>query len=250
MYVDIKEVKYSIEDKDILKGISINIKKGQFVGIIGPNGSGKSTFLKNIYKILKPDEGSIYINGKDIVKISNREFANEVAVVAQESGTSFDFTVKDVILMGRYSKKRLFERSNKKDLELVKKALKCVGMDGFEERSFTRLSGGEKQRILIARAIVQETEVLILDEPTNHLDIGSQIKTLKLLKESKKTILTALHDLNIASKYCDIIFVIDNGEILRFGSPKEIIDEKLIKRLYDIDSEVNIINNEIVINYL
>lgn len=250
MYIDIKEIKYSIEDKNILKGINLNVEKGQFVGIIGPNGSGKSTFLKNIYKILKPDDGCVYINGKDILKISNREFANEVAVVAQENAASFDFSVKDIILMGRYSKKKLFDRSDKNDLILVNKALETVGMNGFEERSFIKLSGGEKQRILIARAIVQETEVLILDEPTNHLDIGAQIRTLKLLKKSNKTILTALHDLNIASKYCDIIFVIDKGEILKYGKPIEVIDKELIKHLYGIDSEINIQGDSVMINYL
>lgn len=250
MYVDIKNIKYSIDEMDILKDVSLSIQKGQFVGIIGPNGSGKSTFLKNIYKILKPDEGCVYINGKDILKMSNREFANEVAVVAQENSTSFDFTVKDIILMGRYSKKKLFDRSDKNDLELVRNALETVGMSGFEERSFSKLSGGEKQRIVIARALVQETEVLILDEPTNHLDIGSQIKTLKLLKESDKTILTALHDLNIASKYCDVIFVIDDGKVLKYGKPRDIIDRGLIKKLYDIDSEVMVNDNSVVINYL
>lgn len=250
MYVDIKNIKYNIDHRDILKDISISVKKGQFVGIIGPNGSGKSTFLKNIYKVIKPDQGCVYINDKDILKLSNREFANEVAVVAQESSVTFDFTVKDVILMGRYSKKKLFDRVDKNDLDLVAKTLRTVNMDGFEERKFSKLSGGEKQRILIARSLVQETEVLILDEPTNHLDIGSQIKTLNLLKQSKKTILTALHDLNIASKYCDVIFVIDNGQILKHGKPKDIIDRDLIKKLYKIDSEVISRKDSIIINYL
>lgn len=250
MYINIKDLAYSVDNKQILNDISLHMEKGEFVGVIGPNGSGKSTFLKNIYKILKPDDGCIYINEKDVLKMNNRDFANEVAVVAQENSSSFDFTVQDIILMGRYSKKKLFEGSNKKDLELVKNALSTVGMENFEKRSFSRLSGGEKQRILIARAIVQETEVLILDEPTNHLDIGSQIKTLKLLKKSNKTILTALHDLNIAARYCDKIYVIYEGEIIRSGKPKDILDKELIQVLYDIEAEVIKNENYISINYL
>lgn len=250
MYINIKDLAYSVDNKQILNDISLHMEKGEFVGVIGPNGSGKSTFLKNIYKILKPDDGCVYINEKDVLKMNNRDFANEVAVVAQENSSSFDFTVQDIILMGRYSKKKLFEGSNKKDLELVKNALSTVGMENFEKRSFSRLSGGEKQRILIARAIVQETEVLILDEPTNHLDIGSQIKTLKLLKKSNKTILTALHDLNIAARYCDKIYVIYEGEIIRSGKPKDILDKELIQVLYDIEAEVIKNENYISINYL
>lgn len=250
MYINIKDLTYSIDNKQILNDISLHMEKGEFVGVIGPNGSGKSTFLKNIYKILKPNDGCVYINEKDVLKMNNRDFANEVAVVAQENSSSFDFSVQDIILMGRYSKKKLFEGSNKKDLELVKNALNTVGMKNFEKRSFSRLSGGEKQRILIARAIVQETEVLILDEPTNHLDIGSQIKTLKLLKRSNKTILTALHDLNIAARYCDKIFVIHGGKIIRSGKPMDILDEELIKTLYDIESEVIINGNYVSVNYL
>ncbi|MGL5718227.1 MAG: ABC transporter ATP-binding protein [Paraclostridium sp.] len=152
--------------------------------------------------------------------------------------------------MERYFKKKMFEGSNKKDLEFVKNALDTVGMKGFEKRSFSSLSGGEKQRILIARAIVQETEVLVLDEPTNRLDIGSQIKTLKLLKKSNKTILTALHDLNIAARYCDRIFIIYEGKIIRSGKPKDILDKEIIRTLYDIESEVVISGDLVNINYL
>lgn len=250
MHLSIKDLSYSINNKQILNNISVDVKRNEFVGIIGPNGSGKSTFLKNIYKVLKPNHGCIYINNKSIIDMSNKKLANEIAVVAQENSSSFDFSVKDIVLMGRYPKKSMFESSNKTDEALVKESLEQVGLVNFEDRKFNQLSGGEKQRVLIARAMVQETELIILDEPTNHLDIGYQIKTLKFLKNSKKTVFAALHDLNIAARYCDKIYVFFEGEVIGFGRPKDILNPELIKKLYDVDADI-LFNNEnhLVIDY-
>lgn len=195
----VEKITYGTKQKEILKGISLQVKQGEFVGVIGPNGSGKSTLLKNIYKMLTPKSGDILLDGKSLVKMSNRQMAERLAVVTQESEANFDFTVGEVVQMGRYPRKRLMEAANEQDREKVKESLQLVGMEDFLNRSFLTLSGGEKQRVLIARALAQETEMVILDEPTNHLDIGSQIKTLSLLKHSGKTVLTALHDLSLAA---------------------------------------------------
>ncbi|WP_053956419.1 ABC transporter ATP-binding protein [Inediibacterium massiliense] len=238
MYLKIENLDYEIEDKKICDTISVYVKKGEFVGIIGPNGSGKSTLLKNIYKVLKPKRGTIYLNHHNLLKLSNREVAQQMAVVAQENNIAFDFSVRDIVLMGRYPTKKLFEGSNHEDIEIAKDALKKVGMENIEDKSFSKLSGGEKQRILIARAMAQKTEFLILDEPTNHLDIGYQIKILKFLKKLQKTIVISLHDLNMAAEYCDRIYAIKDGRIVKSGTPNEVLNAELIKELYGVDVEI------------
>ena len=245
----VENITYGTKQKEILKGISLQVKQGEFVGVIGPNGSGKSTLLKNIYKMLTPKSGDILLDGKSLVKMSNRQMAERLAVVAQESEANFDFTVGEVVQMGRYPRKRLMEAANGQDREKVKESLQLVGMEDFLNRSFLTLSGGEKQRVLIARALAQETEMGILDEPTNHLDIGSQIKTLSLLKHSGKTVLTALHDLSLAARFCDRIYVLKDGENLCDGKPSELISSELVKTLYHIDAEVFQRNKKIYIDY-
>ena len=245
----VENITYGTKQKEILKGISLQVKQGEFVGVIGPNGSGKSTLLKNIYKMLTPKSGDILLDGKSLVKMSNRQMAERLAVVDQESEANFDFTVGEVVQMGRYPRKRLMEAANEQDREKVKESLQLVGMEDFLNRSFLTLSGGEKQRVLIARALAQETEMVILDEPTNHLDIGSQIKTLSLLKHSGKTVLTALHDLSLAARFCDRIYVLKDGENLCDGKPSELISSELVKTLYHIDAEVFQRNKKIYIDY-
>ncbi|MGI6091220.1 MAG: ABC transporter ATP-binding protein [Saccharofermentanales bacterium] len=228
---------YGVEQKEIISNICLEIDKGEFVGLIGPNGSGKSTLLKNIYKVLKPLGGTAYLKGKSILEMSNKEAAQEIAVVAQENNTGFDFSVNEIVLMGRHPYKRLFERETREDEEIVERALKRVGMDLMAERSFISLSGGEKQRVLIARALVQDTEFLILDEPTNHLDIGYQINIMDLIKNLEITTFAAIHDLNIAALYCDRLIVLNDGVIITSGVPNEVLTFELIKDLFGIEVE-------------
>ena len=210
----VENITYKTRQTEILKGVSLQVKQGEFVGVIGPNGSGKSTLLKNIYRMLTPTSGEILLDGKSLIKMSNRKMAERLAVVSQENEANFDFTVGEVVQMGRYPRKKMMEAANERDREIVGRSLEMVGMEEFQERSFLTLSGGEKQRVLIARALAQETEMIILDEPTNHLDIGSQLKTLSLLKSSGKTVLTALHDLSLAARFCDRIYVLKDGKNL------------------------------------
>ncbi|MFR8048646.1 ABC transporter ATP-binding protein [Fusicatenibacter sp.] len=245
----VENIVYGTKQIEILHGVSLEVKKGEFVGVIGPNGSGKSTLLKNIYRMLTPKAGDIILDGKSLLKMSNRQMAERLAVVAQEGEANFDFTVGEVVQMGRYPKKRLMETANEEDKEAVKASLAMVGMEKLLERSFLSLSGGEKQRVLIARALAQETEMIILDEPTNHLDIGSQIKTLSLLKNSGKTVLTALHDLSLAARFCDRIYVLKGGNNLCDGKPAELISSELVKELYQIDAEVFLRDEKIYIDY-
>ena len=245
----VENITYKTRQTEILKGVSLQVKQGEFVGVIGPNGSGKSTLLKNIYRMLTPTSGEILLDGKSLIKMSNRKMAERLAVVSQENEANFDFTVGEVVQMGRYPRKKMMEAANERDREIVGRSLEMVGMEEFQERSFLTLSGGEKQRVLIARALAQETEMIILDEPTNHLDIGSQLKTLSLLKSSGKTVLTALHDLSLAARFCDRIYVLKDGKNLCDGTPETLISSELVKELYQIEAEVFLHKDRIYIDY-
>ena len=227
-----------IGNNEILKGVSIDSKNREFIGIIGPNGSGKSTLLKCIYRILKPNNGCIMLGEEDISKMSVKESAKKLAVVAQHNYYNFDFSVGEVVLMGRSPHKKSLEPDNSEDYDIVNESLEKVGMLGFKNRSFSTLSGGEQQRVILARALAQQTPCLILDEPTNHLDIKYQLSLLNIVKSLNLTIISAIHDLNIASMYCDRLFVMKNGRIVGMGTPQEVLTKEFIKEIYDIDVEI------------
>lgn len=234
-----KAVKMCFGPKEILKGIDFDLKHKEFVGIIGPNGSGKSTFLKCVYRIQKPTSGDIYFDGKHLDELSYRESALKLAVVAQHNFYSFDFNVLEVVLMGRSPHKKILERDNLKDFEIAREALKTVGMEGFEKRSFGTLSGGEQQRVILARALTQQTECLVLDEPTNHLDIKYQLQIMDIVKGLNLTVVAAIHDLNIAAMYCDRLIAIRDGQVVGMGTPKELLTEEFIYDMYEVRSRVS-----------
>ena len=238
MNITAENIKMKIGDNEILKGVSIDSKNREFVGIIGPNGSGKSTLLKSIYRILKPNDGCIKLGDMDISKMSIKESAKKMAVVSQHNYYNFDFTVKEVVSMGRSPHKKTLERDNIEDFEIVKESLQKVGMSEFSNRSFSTLSGGEQQRVILARALAQKTPCLILDEPTNHLDIKYQLSLLNIVKSLDLTVISAIHDLNIASMYCDRLFVMKDGQIVASGTPQDILTKELIKEIYEIDVEI------------
>ncbi len=232
-------VKFFAGKKEILKGIDFTIKDKEFVGIIGPNGSGKSTFLKCVYRVQNPTAGEIYLNGQRLDEMSYRESALQLAVVAQHNFYSFDFDVMNVVLMGRSPHKRILERDNLEDYQIARHALKIVGMEDYEKRSFATLSGGEKQRVILARALTQQTECLILDEPTNHLDIKYQLQIMDIVKGLNATVVAAIHDLNIAAMYCDRIVAIRGGKVVAVGTPRELLTEKFIYDMYEVRSRVH-----------
>lgn len=250
--LQINNLKFSIDNEEILKDISFDIKKGAFVGIIGPNGSGKSTLLKNIYRVYKPSSGKIILDERVLSKLKEKECAQKIAVLAQESNTYFDFTVEQIVKMGRYPYKSIFEDYSKEDLQIVRQTLQKVGLENDMNRTFSKLSGGEKQRTLIARALVQNADFLILDEPTNHLDIGYQIQLMDLVKSLKMTTLAAIHDINLATMYCDYLIVIHKGKIIKVGSPEEVITVALLKEIFGINAYVGInpINKKIQVSFM
>lgn len=238
MTLHTSQMAVEIADRMILEQIDLQVKPGAFVGVIGPNGSGKSTLLKTIYRVRKPDAGVVTLDGEDIYRLTPREAAQRMAVVRQESSAEFDFSVREIVMMGRTAHKRLFQSDTARDRELVETALARTGMQDFAERSFLSLSGGEKQRVMIARALAQEARLLVLDEPTNHLDIRYQLQIMEILKSLRLTVLAALHDLNIAAMYCDQLYVLCEGRIAAAGAPQDVLTPKLIREVFGVETEV------------
>lgn len=222
----------------ILNKINIRAEKQQVVGIIGPNGSGKSTLLKCIYRTLKPAAGAVLLDGKNLEQYSVRQSAQNLAVVTQHHAYMFDFTVREVVLMGRSPHKHALETDGEKDYRIVREALQTVGMSEKEDRIFSTLSGGEQQRVLLARAVAQQTACLILDEPTNHLDIQYQQQMMELLRELHCTVLLAVHDLNLAAMYCDYLFALKDGILVGEGRPQELLTSAFIEALYGVQARV------------
>lgn len=252
MKLKAEHVWVSLSGAYIVKDITIQVEEGQFVGIIGPNGCGKSTLLKTIYKVIRPGKGTVFLGDKDVVRSPARVIAKEMGVVGQFNDLSFDFTVREMVMMGRTPHKGLMEADSSRDGEIVSEALARVDLTEYAGRSYFTLSGGEKQRVILARAIAQEPKFLILDEPTNHLDIKYQIQILSVVKSMNIGVLAALHDIPMASVYCDVVYVVKNGKIMASGSPKEVLTKELIRRIYEIDCEVyaNPVTGDLAIAYL
>ncbi|WP_332696838.1 ABC transporter ATP-binding protein [Halalkalibacter lacteus] len=238
MKLIVEKLVTELNHQAIVQDISFYVNEGEFVGVIGPNGSGKSTLLKTLYRVLKPAEGAVMLDDEAITSYQHKEFAKKVAVVGQESSVPFDFSVLDIVLMGRNPHKRLLDQETKVDHDIAIDALKHVGLEGYEQRSFATLSGGEKQRVIIARAIAQEPSFFILDEPTNHLDIHHQLHILDVLQQSNMTVLTALHDLNLAASYCDRIIVMQDGRLVANGSPKETLTKQLLEEVFQVEATI------------
>lgn len=238
MEITTKALEEILSGNHILKGIDFYVGDREMVGIIGPNGGGKSTLLKCIYRVLKPTVGAVYLDGESLDSLSYRQSAKKVAVVAQHNYYNFDFSVQDVVLMGRAPHKRALDRDNAQDFEIVRNSLETVGMLDFSQRIFSTLSGGEQQRVILARALAQQTPCLILDEPTNHLDIKYQLQLMDLVRGLDRTIIAAVHDLNIAAMYCDRLFAVKDGQIVGSGTPEELLTPEFIRQVYEVDAEL------------
>lgn len=252
MSIEVKKLDFSLGGTKILNNININITDGDFVGLVGPNGCGKSTLLKNIYRTYKPDGKTVYIDGYDILDLSSKKIAHHMAVMAQENNVEFDFEVFDMVMFGRYAHKKFLEGDSAKDREMCKKCLEEVGLSGYERRSFLSLSGGEKQRVLLARVLMQESKTIILDEPTNHLDVSYQYQIMNILKKQDVTVFSSIHDLNLATIYCDKIIFMNKGEVVLFGKPEEVITEESIRKYFNIKAQVGInpVTNKVQVYYL
>lgn len=245
----VKEINFSYnKNEEFIKKLSVDFEKGKITTILGPNGSGKSTLLSLLCGLNKSKSGNIFIDGKDLTKLKYNDIAKIVATVHQQNSVPNDINVRDLVSYGRLPFKKRFEHINSEDDKIINWALKETGLCGMEEKLVMSMSGGERQRVFIAMALVQKPKILFLDEPTTYLDIYHQIEILELVqrlnKDYKTTIIMVLHDINQAIKYSDNIVVMRNGEIVGKGRANEIIDEDLIKRVYGVSGTMCIANGE------
>jgi iron complex transport system ATP-binding protein len=227
----IEGVTVEVAGRRIVEDVRLAVADGAFVGLVGPNGSGKSTLLRCVYRALRPASGVVRIGGDDAHALPAREAARLVAALPQESASEFDFTVAEVVGMGRLPHR---ERTAAGDREICAEAMARTGVAHLAERGFLGLSGGEKQRVLIARALAQRPRVLVLDEPTNHLDIAHQLDVLSLVQGSGLTVLAALHDLNLAAAYCDVLYVLDGGRVVTSGAPHDVLRPELLAEVFGV----------------
>lgn len=226
----------------ILDRLEFDISRGQRVALLGANGAGKTTLLRCISKALKPSGGAIFLESRDLKSLSPRDLARTMAVVPQETGTDFDFTVEETVLMGRLPYLKRFTPRETRERSIARQAMAMTGVSHLAKRSITTLSGGEKQRVIIARAICQEPQILLLDEPTANLDLGYQHGLLELISGLNRkqgiTVIAAIHDLNLATRFFDRMLLLSEGEVLACGTAEEVVTPELIKTAYGVDAFV------------
>lgn len=240
MRLSIKNLAFTYTDLPILKNICMNLNKSEILGIVGPNGSGKSTLIRCIDRILKPHQGSILLDGTETKNMSQMEIAKSLGYVPQNTPRTFPVTVFDTVLMGR--RPHLGWNSGEKDREKVVEALERLGIEDLALRDANEISGGEQQRVLIARALAQEAGIFLLDEPTSNLDIRNQLEVMEimrnLVKEKELSAIIAIHDLNLASKYADRVVMMNKGEIFTAGDPASVFTPQNIAQVYGVESLV------------
>ncbi|HMM46667.1 MAG TPA: ABC transporter ATP-binding protein [Thiobacillaceae bacterium] len=240
MKLQAEELSWQSAAAYIVRDVSLHVADGELVGLIGPNGSGKSTLLRMIYRVLQPDAGRVVVDSHDVWQATARDNARRMAVLAQEDGSEFSFNAREVVLMGRTPHKAPFTRDSKTDFALVEQALRRVGAVHLAGREFATLSGGEKQRVLIARALVQQAGLLVLDEPTNHLDVRYQFEIMNLLRGLGTSAIAALHELHIAAHYCDRLYLLEAGRLVAHGTPAQVLTAETIASVYRVRANVSL----------
>jgi iron complex transport system ATP-binding protein len=231
---------FSYKERPVLEKVDLDIKKGEVIGILGPNGCGKTTLLKLLNRDLRPESGVVTIDDTDLKDISKKDIAKQIAVVPQSNEIRFAFSVRDIVAMGRMPFLERFQVESSEDMRIVDEAMEKTNITEFADRSINTMSGGERQRVIIARAIAQKPEIILLDEPTLHLDTCHQFEVLDLVKElSKKEQLTVVivsHDLPMVVKYCDRIVLIHNHKIFALGTPEEVLTRENMRVVFNIDA--------------
>jgi iron complex transport system ATP-binding protein len=240
--IETRDIVFSYTTQPLFEGLSVAVGEGEFVGLVGPNGSGKTTFLNLLTRVLKPSRGQILVDGREIRSFPPRELARKIAVVPQESSIIFPFSVFEVVLMGR-SPHMASILESEEDLQIANEAMEMTGIAHLSGRTVTMLSGGEKQGVVIARALAQRPGILLLDEPTAFLDIKHQVDIYDILtrlnRERRMTIIAVSHDLNLASHYCERVLVFKKGNLMFDGPPEEAITTETIRNVYETDVVVS-----------
>lgn len=226
----------------VLDQVSVNVERGTVVGLLGPNGSGKTTLLRILSGMVTPQSGHVVLNGQPMLSFTRRGLARQIAVVPQETYSTFDFTVLDIVLMGRYPHLGVFELEGADDLEIARAALAATDTSALETRMFATLSGGEKQRVVIASALAQAANLLLLDEPTSSLDLGYQFEIASILRrlnrERAATMVVSTHDLNFAAALCGRVVLLKEGRVIADGATEEILTASNVRALYGMDADV------------
>jgi iron complex transport system ATP-binding protein len=238
MMLSIQGLVVELGGRPVLNGASLELERGSFGALLGPNGSGKTTLERSIYRAVKPSAGRIAIDGRAVESIGTRELARTVAVLRQEVELEFDFSVLEIVRMGRSPYKGLLEPDRSEDHAIVERCLSLTDAAALKDRIFTTLSGGEKQRVLLARALAQEPKLLLLDEPTSHLDLRHQLELLGRVRKLGITVLAALHDLNLALEFADRAFLLERGRIAASGSVAEVLSPENIARVFEVNSRL------------
>ncbi len=237
--IEFKDVCSGYDRKDVLKDVSLSIADSDFTVILGPNGAGKSTLLYTLIGYLPLRKGSILIKGKALEQWHKKELAKVIALIPQETAMPFDYTVEEMVLMGRYPWLELMQSWSKQDRDIVKEIIDKLDLTELTNRYFSQLSGGEKQRVLLARALAQQTEVILLDESLSQLDINHQIEMMQLLSEINrdegKTIILISHHINLAANVASHLIFLKDGKLLANGSPDEVLTQMQLKKLFGVD---------------
>ncbi|MFJ9765642.1 ABC transporter ATP-binding protein [Streptomyces erythrochromogenes] len=236
--LDAERVSVVVNGKALVDGASLHVAPGEIVGLVGPNGAGKSTLLRTFYRALRPTSGRILLDGEDVWRMPGKRLAQRLAAVLQETSGDFELTVYDVVAMGRTPHKRAFASDDADDRDIITRSLAELHVGDLAHAPFDRLSGGEKQRVLIARALAQRTGTMVLDEPTNHLDLRHQLAALRLVRRLGVTTVVALHDLNLAAAFCDRICVMAGGRVIATGKPEEVLTAPLLSDVYGVEAEI------------
>lgn len=242
MTLEVNSLRYSYDKKLVLDGIDFAIKEGEVIGILGPNGCGKTTLLKNLNKNLSPEGGCVILDGEDLQEIVKKDIAKKIAVVPQTNEINFAFTVRDIVAMGRIPFQSMLGGESKEDKRYIDDAIEQTGLAHLVDRHINTMSGGERQRVIIARAIAQTPKIILMDEPTLHLDISMQFDALNLVhrlaKKNGLTVAIVSHDLPMVARYCDRILMIHDHRIYAIGTPEEVLTPENMKVVFNVDAEL------------
>ena len=251
-HLEVENLDFAYDSEPILKNISLSIEKGDFIGLIGPNGSGKSTLLKLMGGILNCPDNAIRINEHPINAINKKKLARAITWVPQEHPLVFPYTIQEIVLMGRHPYLPPLSFEGEEDYTIARKAMETTQTLQFSDRYFNEISGGEKQRVMLASAITQEPEVMLLDEPTSALDLKYQVQILNILnqlnEEKNITLILAMHDLNLASRYCRRLILLNDGAIVCDGTPEEVLKKEIIENVYGVNVSLHNLDGDILVH--
>ena len=240
--LEVRDMKYLYDKHIVLDGVDLRIKEGEILGILGPNGCGKTTLLRNLNKNLSPKGGCILLNDMDMKDIQKKDVAKEIAVVPQTNEINFSFTVRDIVSMGRMPFQSMMGGESREDKAIIDSAMERTGVMKFADRHINTMSGGERQRVIIARAIAQTPKIILMDEPTLHLDISMQFDALnlvyKLSREQGLTVVIVSHDLGMVARYCDRIIMLHDHKVYAVGTPHEVLTPDNMRVVFNVDAEL------------